>query len=53
MRKPLYTPVVENSNGPVEPQAKRVFSVGSVAFPNLSNPSGHVLDRLKRQGKRR
>lgn len=49
MRKPFHTPVVEISEGPSPDKAKRTFTVGSIAFPGLSNPAGHVLDRLKRQ----
>lgn len=53
MRKPLHTPVVEISEGPSDDKAKRTFTVGSLAFPGLTNPSGHVLDRLKRQARRK
>jgi hypothetical protein len=51
MRKPLHTPVVEISEGPSEEDARRNFRVGEVAFPGLTNPTGHVMDRLKKQGR--
>jgi hypothetical protein len=43
---------VENSTGPSERDARRTFTVASQAFPTLSNPQGHVLDKLKKQGRR-
>jgi hypothetical protein len=53
MRKPLHTPVVEISEGPSEQDARRSFRVGETAFPGMGNPTGHVLDQLKRKARRR
>lgn len=51
MRKMLHTPCVENSEGPSQDEARRSFCVGELVFPGLSNPTGHVMDRLKKQGR--
>lgn len=52
MRKQLHTPCVENSEGPSDEDARRTFRVGEVAFPDVGNPTGYVLDRLKARRKR-
>jgi hypothetical protein len=44
---------VENSEGPQGNDAKRTFTLGSVALPGVGNPTGYVLDRLKKQLRRR
>lgn len=51
MQRMLHIPCVENSKGPSDEDARRTFRVGEVAFPGLSNPTGYILDHLKKQGR--
>jgi hypothetical protein len=46
MSKRLRLPVENNS---IEREGEgRTFTVGELAFPGVSNPTGHLLDALKR-----